>query len=215
MKKLLKKEFMLALHPTSIIFLFFAVFVFIPNYIYEAMFFFSCLSIFFICLTSRENKDIYFTATLPVEKKKIALARIFVAIILQLTQLVLVSVFIILKTKFINLPNIAGLEANMAFIGVGFIILGAFNLIFFPLYFKNPNKVGVPFIITSIVIFFIVCLNTILVNAVPFIANNIDIPDTVFSLSKLFILIGGMIIYILFNIITCILSVKIFKKTDL
>ena len=56
---LLKKEFTLALHPTSVVFVFFAAFVFIPNYPYEVMCFFSCLSIYFMCLSGRENKDIF------------------------------------------------------------------------------------------------------------------------------------------------------------
>lgn len=62
---LLKKEFTLALHPTSVVFVFFAAFVFIPNYPYEVMCFFSCLSIYFMCLSGRENKDIFFTCMLP------------------------------------------------------------------------------------------------------------------------------------------------------
>ena len=67
MSALLKKEFSLALHPASALFVFFAAMVFIPNYPYEVMFFFSGLSAFFICLTGRENKVLPFSCVLPVE----------------------------------------------------------------------------------------------------------------------------------------------------
>ena len=56
MKALLKKEFLLCLHPTCFIFLAFAAFVFLPNYPYEVMFFFSGLSVFFVCLTARQRE---------------------------------------------------------------------------------------------------------------------------------------------------------------
>ena len=43
MLNLIKKEIALCMHPTAFIFLFFAVLVFMPNYPYEVIFFFSCL----------------------------------------------------------------------------------------------------------------------------------------------------------------------------
>ena len=55
MLNLIKKEIALCMHPTAFIFLFFAVLVFMPNYPYEVIFFFSCLSIFFSCMMTREN----------------------------------------------------------------------------------------------------------------------------------------------------------------
>ena len=45
MLNLIKKEIALCMHPTAFIFLFFAVLVFMPNYPYEVIFFFSCLSV--------------------------------------------------------------------------------------------------------------------------------------------------------------------------
>lgn len=215
MKKLLKKEFVLALHPTSIIFLLFSLLVFVPNYLYEVVFFFSCLSVFFICLNGRENKDLNYTVSLPVEKKKVALARILLCIILQLVLVFLVTIFTIIKTFTINMDNVAGMEANMALIGFGLIILSVFNIIFFPIYFKNPNKVGVPFIIGAIVDFVIIFIVTTLVHAVPVIASAIDTPDTQFSVSKLIILFVGVVTYIVLNVITCMVSMRRFDKTDL
>ena len=63
MRALLIKEFLLCLHPTQILFLTFACFVFILNYPYEIAFFFSGLSVFFACLSARENGDATFSCT--------------------------------------------------------------------------------------------------------------------------------------------------------
>lgn len=215
MKKLLKKEFMLALHPTSIIFLLFSLLIFVPNYLYEVIFFFSCLSVFFICLNGRENKDFSYTVSLPVEKKRVALARVLLCIILQLVLVLLISVFTIVKTLTISMTNSAGMEANMALIGFGLIILSVFNIIFFPKYFKNPNKVGMPFFIGAVVDFLIIFVITTLVHAVPAVANAIDTPDTQFSIYKLIILLIGVVTYLVLNVVTCVLSMKRFDKTDL
>ena len=43
MLNLIKKEIALCLHPTAFIFLAFAALVFVPNYPYEVIFFFSCI----------------------------------------------------------------------------------------------------------------------------------------------------------------------------
>lgn len=75
MLNLIKKEIALCMHPTAFIFLFFAVLVFVPNYPYEVIFFFSCLSIFFSCMMTRENGDIAFSCALPVKKRAYSLCK--------------------------------------------------------------------------------------------------------------------------------------------
>ena len=44
---------------------------------------------FFICLTGRENRDIEFTALLPVRKTDLVRARVFTVMLMQLAQLVI------------------------------------------------------------------------------------------------------------------------------
>jgi len=50
MKNMLYKEFKLALHPTSIIFLSLSAMVLIPNYPYYVTFFYVMLGVYFMCL---------------------------------------------------------------------------------------------------------------------------------------------------------------------
>ncbi len=97
MRALLIKEFLLCLHPTQILFLTFACFVFIPNYPYEIAFFFSGLSVFFACLSARENGDATFSCTLPVRKRDIATARILFCVFFQIALLLLTAVTVAVK----------------------------------------------------------------------------------------------------------------------
>ena len=137
MKALLKKEFTLCLHPTAFLFLAFCVFVFIPNYPYEVMFFFSGLSVFFICLTARENGDAAFTSALPVRREYAVYARVLMCVILQAALLMLAGMTTAIKEACFPTAmqlNAAGSTANLAFLGYGAIIMGTFNLTFFPLH---------------------------------------------------------------------------------
>lgn len=212
---LLKKEFSLALHPASALFVFFAAMVFIPNYPYEVMFFFSGLSAFFICLTGRENKDLSFTCVLPVRKREVAAARVLFCVILQLAQIALCVPFIAIKSAFIDMPNLAGMEANAAFLGFGLFMLGTFDLLFFPPYFKNPAKVGKPFAVASVVLFLIIAALTACCQAVPFFRSVLDTRDPLHFGAKAVVFALGAAFYAVAVFFTCKLSQKNFEKADL
>ncbi len=216
--KLLKKEFALCLHPTCILFLLFSAFVFIPNYPYEVMFFFSGLSVFFVCLTGRENGDLTFSCTLPVRKQDVAVARVLFCNILQVALLVLAGLMTAIKEC--CLPeaaqvNMAGTTANLAFLGYGAILLGAFNLIFFPMYFKNSARVGIPFVVAAAVQFVIIALLVVLRFASPAYAEIFCAPDNYFAVEKAAVFIVGIVFYAGATIFSAYLSARIFKKTDL
>lgn len=215
MLKLIKKELSLCLHPTTIIYLFFAAFVFIPNYPYEVMFFFSTLGTFMTYLSARENKDLFFTCTLPVSKSDMAKAKIMSTAIFQALLIVLTSVFVIIKKLLLPTENVVGMDANAAFIGVGLIILGVFNITFFPLHFKNPDKVGVPFTISAIITFVLIMMEIVLCHAVPYIRDCIDTMGRDYFLSRFIVTIIGAIVYMALSALACILSAHRLQKVDL
>ena len=93
MKNLMRKELVLAMHPASVLFLLLSAMLLIPNYPYYVMCFYTCLGTFFICLTGRENRDIEFTALLPVRKTDLVRARVFTVMLMQLAQLVIAVPF--------------------------------------------------------------------------------------------------------------------------
>ena len=217
MIKMLKKEFALCLHPTSIVFLFLAFLVFIPNYPYEVIFFFSGLSVFFICLTARENGDVAFSCFLPVKKSFVPLSRILMTIILQSALFIITAVAVAIKEVVFPAEiqiNLAGNMANIAFLGFGALLLGVFNLIFFPLHFKNPNKVGVPFVLATAVIFVLISLLIVLRWTVPFFSEIICTVDPANIGSKIIVLAVGICLYALFTAGASWLSVKRFERVD-
>lgn len=217
MLNLIKKEIALCMHPTAFIFLFFAVLVFVPNYPYEVIFFFSCLSVFFCCMMTRENGDIAFSCALPVKKEHIPLAKMLVVFGLQ--GIILLLVGIIGAVKGAVLPaeqyvNQAGLSANLALVGNGAVLLGVFNLIFFPRYFRSPDKIGVPFVIGAVIVFLLIGVFIALRWATPLYSVTLNGLNSVNSGAKASALIIGMAIYTIMSAISCKLSMKHFQRHD-
>ena len=218
MLNLIKKEFSLCLHPTSFVFLSFCLFVFIPNYPYEVMFFFSGLSVFFTCLTARENGDLAFSCALPVKKSQIPLARILTAVVFQSALLLLTAVCVAVKECTFPAEtqiNLVGNMANAAFLGCGAMLLGVFNLLFFPLHFKKPDKVGLPFVAAAAVIFALIAVFISVRFALPTSVNVFNTPDPAFLGAKLGALALGLCLYAGGTVLSAYLSVRLFRRVDL
>lgn len=99
MKELLNKELKLVLHPTNILFIPLAFMLFIPNYPYLVIMFYTCLGVFFMCQFGRENNDVFFTMMLPVEKHKTVLARIISVSLLELLEIAVCVPIALLRAK--------------------------------------------------------------------------------------------------------------------
>ncbi len=217
MLNLIKKELSLCLHPTAFIFLFFAVLVFVPNYPYEVIFFFSCLSIFFCCMMTRENGDIAFSCTLPIKKEHIPFAKMIVVFGLQCIILLLVGIIGAIKGAVLpaeQFVNQAGISANLALVGNGAILLGIFNLIFFPCYFKKPDKIGVPFVIAAIVLFVLIGVFIVLRWVTPLYSITLNGLNSENTGAKIVALAIGVAVYVVLSAISCKLSMKNFQKID-
>lgn len=215
MKNLLKKELTLALHPTAPMFLALSAMLMIPNYPYQVAFFYTGLAVFFMCLNGRENDDIGFSLLLPVAKRDIVRARFTIVLLLQLLQITLAAPFAALRNYLIPAGNAAGLDANIALFGCAFVLYGGFNLIFFPRYYGDVQKVGVPFLLSSIWSFVWIGIEVSCSIAVPFVRDRLDTPDPAFLPEKLLVLLSGILIYAVLTVIAYKRSVSRFKKQDL
>lgn len=215
MKDMLYKEFKLAMHPTSIIFLSLSAMMLIPNYPYYMTFFYTTLAIFFTCLSGRGNHDIFYTMTVPIRKRDIVKSRFFLIIILQFAQVITAIPFAIIRGAF-NMPgNYVGMDANIAFFGLSFLMLGLFNLVFFTKYYKNTDKVGKSFLMGTIVVSLFIIIAEASAHAVPFVKNYLDTKDPEFLPYKLVVLAAGIILYIVLTFFSYHRSVRTFEALDL
>ena len=215
MAKLLKKEFVLSMHPVTPFMLVLAAMVLIPNYPYCVIFFYVSMAIFFTCLQGRENRDIIYTAGLPVSKRDVVKARIMFAVIIELVQLLIMIPFVLLSRRLNPAGNQAGMDANIALFAEGFIVYGVFNAVFFLSYYKNVAKVGASFIKSSIAVFVLTALDIASTYAVPFVRSRLDTADPAYLTQKLIFLATGAVIFAVLNVLTYKISAVNFEKQDL
>lgn len=215
MKKLLRKEVLLSMHPTAIIFLALSMMLIIPNYPYYVIFFYTGLAIFFTCLNGRENNDVFYTLSLPVTKKDVVKSRFLFVIILELAQVIIAIPFAIIRQSMPLPGNQVGMDANIALFGLSFIMIGIFNYIFFGIYYKDVNNVGKAFAWSSTAVFVYMAVAETCAHVVPFVRDYLDTKDPEYLIYKLIVLFVGIVIYALLTHIIYKKSVKSFDAIDL
>ena len=215
MMKLLMKEWKLCMHPTGYIMLLCAALILVPGYPYGVSCFYMGLAIFFICLTARENHDAAFTLTLPVSRRDAVRARILFCSVLEVIDLLLMALFILIKQLIGNVPNPAGLDAGVALIGEGMILFAIFNMIFFPVYYRDINKPGKAFLPAAAAMFLWIILEVVGTYAVPFLRDVLDQPDPRYMSDKLLFTLGGLALFLGGTALSIQRSVKKFEEVDL
>ena len=215
MKKLLKKEIVLSMHPTALIFLALSAMLVIPNYPYYVTFFYTGLAVFFTCLNGRENNDVYYTLLLPVSKRSAVKARFTIVVLLEMLQMLLALPFAILRQNMDMPGNQAGMDANIALFGLSFILLGIFNLVFFGVYYRDVTKVGKAFALSSTAVFVYIAVAESCSFAVPFFRDRLDTPDTEYVGYKLIVLGVGITIYIVLTLLAFKRAARSFEKQDI
>ena len=213
--KMLMKEWKLCMHPMGYIMLLCSALVLVPGYPYGVSCFYMGLAIFFICLTARENHDAGFTLTLPVSRGDAVKARILFCAVLEALDVLLIGLFTLLKGAIGNLPNPAGMDAGLALIGECLIIFAIFNMIFFPIYYRDINKPGKAFAFAAVAVFAWIILEIVSTYTVPFFRDVLDQPDPRYMGDKALFTLGGLALFLGGTALSAIRSIKRFEEVDL
>ena len=110
---------------------------------------------FFNAQNAREMRDLSYSFALPVSRRDMVRARVLVMIIIELAMTTIMALCICLRPV-LGIDAVAatqpmvGLPANIALLGFTLATFGIFNLVFFALYFRNPAKIGMPFLLACI-----------------------------------------------------------------
>lgn len=215
MKNLLYKELRLAIHPTMCIFLAMPLLMLAPNYPYYVVFMYTCLAIYFTFLIGREQNDIFYTAALPIKKTDVVKGR-FATVILFELAFVLISVpFAVISAKVNpNGGNAAGIEPNLAFYGLALIMLGCFNIIFIPEFYRTARKLFCPTLFSAIFIFAYIAAAETAAQYYPSPVSEFLDRSGIFP-EHLPILAAGIIIYTVLTFLAYKISAKRFERVDL
>ena len=214
MKALLYKQLRLVCHPMTLIFCLFGIMVIIPNYPYTVIFFYVTLGLFFSFLDMREEKDLYYTALLPVPKRDAVKAGCLFTALIELLSLVLLAPCCLLAARLQpGKDNLVGLDPNLALPAAGFLLYARFNTVFLASFYENGYKVGVAFIKATIPM----ALLMLVLEALPhFPAMSwLDDMDAATQLRLIPMLAVSIAVYIAGMLLTFRMSAAAYEKVDL
>lgn len=155
MRALMNKEFRLVVHPSTYILVLLGALVLIPSWPYAVILLYGILTAFFNAQNAREMHDLAFSFSLPISRRDMVRARVLVMAAIELAAVVIMALFVCLRVPWgINeaaaMQPAVGLAANVSLLGFSLMAFGIFNVVFFALYYRNPEKVGVPFLLACI-----------------------------------------------------------------
>lgn len=177
MKALILKEFRLVVHPATYVLALLGTLVLIPSWMYGAIFIYGVLVAFFNGMNAREMHDLAYTFALPASRRTMVRARIAAMVAIEVFMLAVMALCVALREP-LGINGIAlaqgpvGCAANLYLIGLGFVLFGLFNAVFYPLYYRNPLKVGAPFAIACVP----AALGIIVLEALPYLPWNACAP---------------------------------------
>lgn len=219
MKALIAKEFRLVVHPATYALAALGALVLIPSWMYGAIFIYGILVAFFNGLNAREMHDLAYSFALPASRSAMVQARVAVMAAVEVTMLAIMVLFTALREP-LGINGIAaeqgpvGCAANLYLIGLGFVLFGLFNAVFYPLYYRNPQKVGIPFLIACIP----ATLAIVVLEALPYLPWDVFAPLGVPGFhdlgAQLVVLAVGMALFALATFWTCRRASRAFATFD-
>ena len=177
------------------------------------MFLFSCIALFITLMYGRETNDIYYTALLPIKKRDTVKSKCLLAVLAQLSQLLISIPFAVLRVCILPDGNIVGIEANLAYYGFGLVIFAAFNFVFLTQFFKTAYKVGKAFVLAAIP----ATVGVVAMEALAHLPGFawLDSVSQEMLLRQMPILLIGVIVYVVGIVVTYRVAARHFEQVDL
>ena len=214
MKTLLYKQLRLACHPMTPVFCLSGIMLLIPNYPYSMAFFYVTLGLFFTFLNMREQKDIYYSALLPLRKRDTVRAAVAFTVLVELLSVVITALFCLLSAKLQpGKDNAVGMDANLMLLGAGFVLYGVFNLVFFVCLYRSGYKVGAAYLKANLALWPMM----LLAEALPHFPSLVWLNrvDTQANLRQIPILLFGVAVFAALTMLAYRRSAGLYERVDL
>lgn len=221
MKNLLFKELKLCLTPQALIFCFLSALIIIPSWPSLIAFIYTFMAFFVIFPVAIGNRDMEFTAILPVRKVDIVKGKSLLAVFIEMLSIIVSIPFALLKV-FLITPNMSSantyseLGINFVLYGIVLVFLGLFNLVFISWYYKNPYKTAKTQLFSTLIILVLMMIVMVVFMIFPEASAFVnDYSDATHWVVQFASLGGGIILYIFFTWLGSYLGGKNLLKVDL
>lgn len=188
----------------------------IPSWLYFLVILYFCfLTIPNMFAGYKSQNDLIFTNMLPVTKKDIVKAKVYVIVILELMHIIVAMIYGLITIRLY--PNLTYFffKPSFGFWGLCFVMIAIFNIILISMYYKTAYKYGAATIvsITAAILFaggaeWLGIQNSFVYDL--FKGNGTD--QLGIHLSILF---SGIVIFAIFTIIAYHIAIKRFQKVEI
>ncbi len=215
MYKLIYKEFTLAVHPFFLVMpILTGALMLIPGWLYLLVLMYFCfITVPNVLAGYKTNNDMMFSNLMPVRRKDIVGSRILMVMILEVLHILVAIVFAVINKNLYDSTWFLFIQPNVAYFGVAFIMFAIFNIVIFSIYFKSGYFYGVATVaaITVIIAFGGILEYVALKN----VTLNQFFKGSEGLMSHIWLLIVGIILFVLFGFLSYTISVKRFEKVDI
>lgn len=208
MQALLCKNLKLVAHPMTYAFAAFGVMLLIPSYPYTIAFFYVTLGVFFMFQQAREQRDLAFSALLPIRKSDNVRSAVRFTVGIELASLAFAVPWALLSANVNpNGSNLAGMDANVALFGLAFVLFAVFNAVFFPSFYRTAYKSGTSYLKACAAMMPLVIADVILPHIVPWLDGS--------DPRQFVVLAAGVVIFAAATALSERRSIRLFEKVDL
>lgn len=217
MVNLIKKDIKLGVHPLFLIMPFLTgVLMFIPGWIYFIVILYFCwITIPNMFNQLRSQNDLMFTSMMPVTKRDIVKARVFVIAGLETAHLVVALVFGMITLRLYPDLTYIFFPPNLGFFGLCFAMLAIFNLIFIPMYYKTAYKFGMALLASTVAA-------TLFAGIAQWLGIQNSGINRIFygteassAALQAYILIAGIVIFLALTAMACRIAIKRFLHVEI
>ena len=217
MRNVLRKEMLLSASVLSYLFILFGLMFFLPGYPILCGAFFVTLGIFQSFQTAREANDIVFSVLLPIAKRDIVKGKYLFVCLIEGCAFLLMALAVILRMTVLSASVVyrsnALMNANFFALGAACVIFGLFNWIFVGGFFKTAYQFARPFV-TFIILCFFMIFTAEALHHVPGL-EKLNAFGTDDMAMQLYMLIAGILSFLLMTIVSCRRACAQFEKIDL
>ncbi len=208
MTALLYKQTKLVSHVMTFVFIISGVMLLIPNYPYSVIFFYVTLGLFFMFANGREQRDIDFSALLPIRKRDLVKCSVVFSAGIEVASIVFAIPFAFISDSINpNGSNAAGIDANVAIFGVAFLLFAVFNVIFLLAFYRSGYKIGVAFIKAGIGMFIVCGIDVFIPHLLPWIDGH--------DSRQFIVLFIGILAFVVATLFAYKKSASLYEKVDL
>ncbi len=217
MNVFLKKEMRLPTLLLTWLFIGFAFMTLLPGYPILCGVFFITLGIYQSYQNAREANDIVYSVLLPVSRRDVVRGKYRFVMLIELLGFALMGILTLLRMTLLSDAAVyrqnALMNANPFFLGMALLLFGMFNVIFVGGFWKTAWRIGMPFVIYTVVFFLTVGVAETL-HHIPGLEalNAFGFDHAPLQLSLLF---GGAMLYAGMTYLSCRKACADFEKLDL